>query len=125
MTFSLTPKQAKLLRFICEHMDAHAGVAPSFVEMKDALGVSSKSAVHRILEGLEARGHIQRLAHRPRAIAVLVRAAPGSEPRPTLREQRYLEARAALVAGGISHPTPGAIQNAAKALTDFRARGSQ
>jgi repressor LexA len=47
------------------------GVSPSFDEMKDALGLKSKSGIHRLITGLEERGFIRRLPHRARAIEVL------------------------------------------------------
>ncbi|MFQ5766292.1 MAG: transcriptional repressor LexA, partial [Rhodospirillales bacterium] len=42
----------------------------SFDEMKDALGLRSKSGIHRLITGLEERGFIRRLPHRARAIEV-------------------------------------------------------
>jgi len=71
----LTRKQLELLDFIRERVAAE-GVAPSFDEMKDALGLRSKSGIHRLIVALEERGFIRRLAHRARAIEVL-RPAPG------------------------------------------------
>jgi repressor LexA len=54
-------------------------VPPSFDEMRDALGLASKSGVHRLVSGLEERGYIRRLANRARAIEILkpVSAAAG------------------------------------------------
>ena len=66
----LTRKQHQLLIFINEHLNG-TGVAPSFDEMKDALGLKSKSGIHRLISGLEERGFIRRLAHRARALEVL------------------------------------------------------
>ncbi|MGA0395181.1 MAG: transcriptional repressor LexA, partial [Rhodospirillales bacterium] len=40
-------------------------------EMKGALGLQSKSGIHRLITGLEERGFIKRLAHRARALEVL------------------------------------------------------
>jgi repressor LexA len=39
--------------------------------MRDALGLASKSGVHRLVSGLEERGYIRRLANRARAIEIL------------------------------------------------------
>jgi repressor LexA len=39
--------------------------------MKDALGLKSKSGIHRLITGLEERGFIRRLAHKARALEVL------------------------------------------------------
>jgi repressor LexA len=45
-------------------------VAPSFEEMKEALGLKSKSGIHRLITGLVERGYIERLPHRARALAI-------------------------------------------------------
>ena len=66
----LTKKQHELLLFINERIQ-DSGVSPSFDEMKDALGLKSKSGIHRLITGLEERGFIRRLPHRARALEVL------------------------------------------------------
>lgn len=66
----LTKKQNQLLKFIHEHLSEH-GVSPSFDEMKEALGLKSKSGIHRLITALEERGFIRRLAHRARALEVI------------------------------------------------------
>ena len=66
----LTRKQSELLTYLSDHMQQH-DVPPSFDEMRDALGLASKSGVHRLVSGLEERGYIRRLANRARAIEVL------------------------------------------------------
>ncbi len=66
----LTKKQHELLRFIHQHLSQN-GVSPSFDEMKDALGLKSKSGIHRLITGLEERNFIRRLPHRARALEVL------------------------------------------------------
>ncbi len=66
----LTRKQSELLLFINERIQ-DSGVSPSFDEMKDALGLKSKSGIHRLITGLEERGFIRRLPHRARALEVL------------------------------------------------------
>ena len=65
----LTRKQHELLLFINSHLQAH-GVSPSFDEMKEALGLKSKSGIHRLITGLEERGFLKRLPHRARALEV-------------------------------------------------------
>ncbi len=65
----LTKKQHELLLFINKRL-GDSGVCPSFDEMKEALGLKSKSGVHRLITGLEERGFIRRLAHRARALEV-------------------------------------------------------
>src|ERR1700730_4239423 len=68
----LTKKQHELLMFINQRLSA-TGVSPSFDEMKEALGLKSKSGIHRLISGLEERGFIRRLAHRARALEVMKR----------------------------------------------------
>ncbi|GIL38502.1 transcriptional repressor LexA [Roseiterribacter gracilis] len=86
----LTRKQHELLMLIHERVAAE-GVAPSFDEMKDALGLKSKSGIHRLITALEERGFLRRLAHRARALEV-VRLPEGTRsgtplmpPRPAAR----------------------------------------
>jgi len=81
----LTRKQQELLLFIQERL-GQGGVSPSFDEMKDALGLKSKSGIHRLITGLEERGFIRRLPHRARALEVtripdgLIAEEPGAPP---------------------------------------------
>ena len=65
----LTRKQYELLVYIDQQLRQN-GVSPSFDEMKDALGLKSKSGIHRLITGLEERGFIRRLPHRARALEV-------------------------------------------------------
>lgn len=65
----LTKKQRDLLLFIHERL-SEDDVPPSFEEMKDALGLKSKSGIHRLISGLEERGYIERLPHRARALEI-------------------------------------------------------
>ncbi|MBV1837036.1 transcriptional repressor LexA [Acetobacter estunensis] len=66
----LTRKQHELLLFIDSHL-RQTGFSPSFDEMKDALGLKSKSGIHRLISALEERGFIQRRHNRARALEVL------------------------------------------------------
>ncbi len=65
----LTRKQKDLLLFIHERMQ-QGDVAPSFEEMKEALGLKSKSGIHRLISALVERGYLERLPHRARALEV-------------------------------------------------------
>jgi repressor LexA len=65
----LTKKQHELLMFIHERIK-ESGVSPSFDEMKEALGLASKSGIHRLITALEERGFLRRLPHRARALEV-------------------------------------------------------
>lgn len=66
----LTQKQKDLLLYIHESMK-DKGIAPSFDEMKDSLGLKSKSGIHRLISGLVERGHLRRLPNRARALEVV------------------------------------------------------
>lgn len=66
----LTQKQKDLLLHIHDSMQ-NKGVAPSFDEMKDALGLKSKSGIHRLISGLVERGYLRRLPNRARALEVV------------------------------------------------------
>ena len=66
----LTHQQEKLFQFI-NNFQLKSNVTPSFDEMKDGLGLKSKSGIHRILSALEERGYIRKLNNRARAIEVL------------------------------------------------------
>lgn len=66
----LTRKQHELLLFIDSYL-GQTGFSPSFDEMKEALGLKSKSGIHRLITALEERGFIQRRHNRARALEVL------------------------------------------------------
>lgn len=66
----LTCKQYELLLFIHNHVK-ETGVPPSFEEMKNALELSSKSGIHKLVTALEQRGFIRRLPNRARAVEVI------------------------------------------------------
>lgn len=66
----LTKKQHQLLILIQERL-SETGISPSYDEMRDLLGLKSKSGIHRLVIGLEERGFIRRLASKARAIEVL------------------------------------------------------
>ena len=71
----LTKKQLELLRFLEKKINS-SGVSPSFEEMKFALGLRSKSGIHRLICALEERGFLRKLPHRARSIEIL--RAPSS-----------------------------------------------
>lgn len=66
----LTKRQYQLLMLIEKRL-REDGVSPSFEEMKEAIGLKSKSGIHRLISGLEERGFIRRLPNRARALEVL------------------------------------------------------
>lgn len=65
----LTKKQRDLLIMIHERL-AQGEVAPSFDEMREALGLKSKSGIHRLIGALEERGFLERLPNKARALHV-------------------------------------------------------
>ena len=66
----LTGKQRELLNFLARYL-AENQHSPSFDEMREAVGLASKSGIHRLVTALEERGYIRRLANRARAIEVI------------------------------------------------------
>ncbi|MBE1237646.1 transcriptional repressor LexA [Phaeovibrio sulfidiphilus] len=77
----LTKKQHQLLTFI-EGRLRETGISPSYDEMRDALGLRSKSGIHRLVLSLEERGFIRRLAHKARAVEVLRTPESSAAPSP-------------------------------------------
>ena len=66
----LTGKQHQLLTFLIDYQ-ADKDITPSFDEMRQAVGLASKSGIHRLVSALEERGYIRRLPNRARAIEIL------------------------------------------------------
>ena len=115
----LTSKQHDLLMFIHKRLK-DTGVPPSFEEMKEALGLKSKSGIHRLITALEERGFLRRLAHRARALEIVKmpedEAVRGVEPvRPNFKskviEGAFNKARAQedSAGGGMAIPMMGRI----------------
>lgn len=73
-SFGVTPRQREALTFISAFIAQH-GYSPSTEEIRAALGLKSKSGVHRLVHGLEERGEIRLLPNRTRSIAIVARAA--------------------------------------------------
>jgi len=65
----LTPRQQECLAAIKRHV-REQGTMPRLADLAEALGLSSRSAVHGLLMDLEERGAIRRLRGRPRAIRI-------------------------------------------------------
>lgn len=62
----LTHKQKELLDYL-----SACDTCPSFDEMREAIGLRSKSGVHRLVEALQERGYIRRALNRARAIELV------------------------------------------------------
>jgi SOS-response transcriptional repressor LexA len=71
MQYGLLPKQAELLAFLKKHMTESGGIAPSYDEMLAGTAQVSKSSIHRLLRGLEERGHIAQMRNRRRSIVLI------------------------------------------------------
>jgi repressor LexA len=109
----LTRKQRELLKFIQERL-GETGISPSFDEMKEALGLKSKSGVHRLITGLEERGFIKRLPHRARALDVVrlpedqtAKAAQAAQGSRSAGEER--RAGLNVIRGDFTPSLPGAV----------------
>ena len=66
----LTEKQYKLLMFINKTLK-ETGCSPSFEEMKNAVGLKSKSGIHALIAALEERNFIKKLPHKARDLEVV------------------------------------------------------
>ena len=66
----LTKKQHQLFLFLEERI-SQSGVTPSFEEMKNKVGLKSKSGIHRLISALEDRGFIKKLPFKARAIEII------------------------------------------------------
>src|SRR4051812_21270258 len=107
----LTRKQHELLLFINRRL-SEGGVSPSFDEMKEALGLRSKSGIHRLITGLEERGFIRRLPHRARALEVLRlpdEAAPAAPKPPAPKKPAFAPT---VIKGDFTSALPGATAEA-------------
>lgn len=66
----LTPKQLACLEFLEEFIGANS-VAPSYEQIRDRFGFASKSAVVRLIDRLEQRGHIRRKPRLARSLELI------------------------------------------------------
>lgn len=84
----LTQKQYKLLMFI-NKVTKETGCSPSFDEMKDAVGLKSKSGIHAMIEALVERNFLKRIPHRARALEVV--RLPKLKPSAIIAEEEKRE----------------------------------
>lgn len=84
----LTEKQYKLLLFI-NKTTKETGCSPSFEEMKNAIGLKSKSGIHALINALEEREFIRKLPHKARALEVI--RMPKFKPKAILEEEKKRE----------------------------------
>ena len=84
----LTEKQYNLLMFI-NKVNRETGQCPSFDEMKNAIGLKSKSGIHALISSLEERNFIRRLPHKARALEVI--RIPRFKPQAIIDEEKKRE----------------------------------
>ena len=84
----LTPKQYKLLMFISKTIK-ETGCCPSFDEMKNALGLKSKSGIHALIDALVERNFLRKMPHKARALEVL--RLPKLKPSSIIAEEKVKE----------------------------------
>ena len=108
----LTGKQHQLLSFLIDYQ-ADKDITPSFDEMRKAVGLASKSGIHRLVSALEERGYIRRLPNRARAIEILRHPgslSPSEGPSGNVIEADFTASAASVVAlpllGRIAAGTP-------------------
>ncbi len=100
----LTEKQYNLLMYI-NKVNRETGQCPSFDEMKDAIGLKSKSGIHALISSLEERNFIRKLPHKARALEVI--RLPKFKPQAILDEEKKREQ--ALHNGSVQIPLYGKI----------------
>lgn len=66
----MTPKMKKALDFI-SHFISENGYSPSYVEIKESLGLKSISGIHRLVHGLAERKKIEIMGNKSRAIRLV------------------------------------------------------
>ena len=84
----LTPKQYKLLMFIDNSIKEN-GSCPSYDEMKEAIGIKSKSGIHALIEELIEREFVRKIPHKARALEVL--KIPRFKPKDILEEEKKIK----------------------------------
>jgi repressor LexA len=84
----LTQKQYNLLMFI-NKINRETGQCPSFDEMKEAIGLKSKSGIHALITSLEERNFIRRMPHKARALEVV--RLPRFKPQAVIDEEKKRE----------------------------------
>lgn len=70
MRAPLTPKQRRLLDFLQAYTQQH-GHAPSFEEIREAIGVASVSSAHEHVQNLVQKGYIRREHNLSRSIQII------------------------------------------------------
>jgi SOS-response transcriptional repressor LexA len=91
----MTPKQSEVLRVIIDRLDQD-GVCPSYEEIKETLGLGSKSRVWQSVDELVKQGFLRRAGpSKKRSLVVLRR--PGQDP--FIKEEELSQMMRALIRG--------------------------
>jgi len=77
----MTPRHKECLDFIGAFW-ADKGYAPSYEEIRNALGAKSKSSVAALVVKLEERGYIRRMPNLARSIRLVAVPLPPKAPQP-------------------------------------------
>tara|TARA_B100000029_G_scaffold495155_1_gene559824 strand:- start:844 stop:1479 length:636 start_codon:yes stop_codon:yes gene_type:complete len=85
----LTKKQKILFDYLDKYIDG-SGISPSFEEMKQAIGLKSKSGIHRLITSLEERGYIKRIKHKARAMEIIKNQKESTEKIENFKNQNIL-----------------------------------
>ncbi len=81
------------------------GCSPSFDEMKEAVGLKSKSGIYALIESLVERNYLKKIPHKARALEVV--RLPKLKPSSIIEEERKKEE--ALANGMVEIPLYGKI----------------
>ena len=65
----VTRRQNAVLEFVNSYCAEH-GYSPSYQEIAAAVGISSKSGVKRLIDGLVERGRLEMMPRRARSVVV-------------------------------------------------------
>ena len=111
----MTRNQFDALAYIKNYISAR-GYAPSYDEIRVALGVKSKSHVSRVVKGLEALGQIRRMPYRARALEIVADPVMPTLSGFSLNDLAHEAKRRGLVLGHIH----GHVQHLSDGQTEYR-----
>jgi hypothetical protein len=72
---AITPKQARVLNFICDYIDAHQGIAPTYRDIAAHIGIA-RPAAHAAVDRLINAGYLGRDSYTIRGINLIKRLPP-------------------------------------------------
>lgn len=74
----MTPRMREVYDFVDAFIRQN-GFSPSYEEIGEAVGVGSRSTIHRVIKALAERGHIRMLKGRSRSIEIVRPASPADQ----------------------------------------------